>query len=183
MRPTNEPTSFRAGLTVEFEKSDFPNYAHADGFTTAIYTISGANGAKEIAGAYSNGVWVFSLSAANNDLAAGSYTLFGYVSDGTNKYEVYSGDVEVKGSLVTASQVDNRSHVKKVLDAIEAVIEKRATKIQESTSLPNGVAISLLSPQDLVKWYENYKYKYAQELDTNRVRNGGTRRKFFTTFI
>jgi hypothetical protein len=180
--PTSEPLQFRSGLTVKWEKGDFSGYPYADGFTNAVYTISGQNGSKTIAGTYSNGTWTFELTASDNDLAAGSYTLFGYVSDGTNKYEIYNGDLAVLQSLVTASRTDTRSHVKKVLDAIEAVIERRANKEQESTQLPNGVGISLLSHAELIKTYENYKYLYAQEQDTNRVRNGGSRRKILIQF-
>ena len=182
MTQTNEPTSFRAGLNVSWEKADFSDHLYADGFTTAIYTISGQNGSATITGTYSGGTWTFTLTAAQNTLAAGTYTLFGYISDGTNKYEIYSGTLQVQQSLVTAAQTDARSHVKKVLDAIEAVIERRATKEQESTQLPNGVAISLLGPNDLVKWHENYSYKYQQEKDTERVRNGGSRRKILVQF-
>jgi hypothetical protein len=174
MTPTIEPTSFRAGLTVVWEKADFSSYPYADGYTTAKYTISGSNGSATITGTYSNGTWTFTLAAGSNTLVAGTYTLYGYVQDsGGVTYEIYNGQLEVKASLITASQTDTRSHVKKVLDAIEAVIERRATKEQESTQLPNGVAISLLGPNDLIKWHENYAYKYEQEQDTNRVRNGG----------
>ena len=181
--PTTEPLQFRSGLTVTFQKSDFSNYPYADGYTTAKYTINGANGSAEITGTYSNGAWTFTLSATDNTLSAGTYTLFGYVQDGSgNKYEVYSGDLTVLKSLTTATQTDTRTHVKKVLDAIEAVMERRATKEQASTALPNGVAISLLSPEELVKFHENYSYKFQQEIDTNRVRNGGSRRKFLIQF-
>jgi cyclophilin family peptidyl-prolyl cis-trans isomerase len=181
---TIEPTQFRAGLTVSWEKSDFSNYQYADGFTTAKYTISGQNGSATITGYYSGGTWTFTLAAVDNTLTAGTYTLFGYVQDGSgNKYEIYAGDLQVLASLVTAAQTDTRSHVKKVLDAIEAVMERRATKEQESTQLPNGVAISLMPMADLIKAHENYSYKYQQEIDTNRVRNGGSRRKVLSSFI
>lgn len=180
-----EPLSFRAGITIVWQKGDFSNFNRAEGYTTAKYTINGNNGLKEIEGSWdsSTSLWTFTLTAALNTLAAGTYTLFGYVqhTDGSIQ-PVYEGTVLVKASLTTATQVDTRSHVKIVLDAIEATMEKRATKVQESQQLPNGTAISMLSPSELIKWYEHYKYLYTQELDKQRISNGGSRRKILPTF-
>ncbi len=182
--PTTEPSTFRAGTTVKWQKSDFSSFPYADGYTTAVYTVNGKNGSKTIEGEWSasDQAWTFELAAADNNLSAGSYTLYGYVSNGTEIQPVAELTVEVKASLATATQSDTRTHVRKVLDALEATIEKRATREQQSTQLPNGVSIGLLPPAELVKQYEHYKYLYSQELDTERVRNKGRRRQILPSF-
>jgi len=183
--PQIEPISFRAGVSIVWQKGDFSNFNRNEGYTTAKYTLNGNNGLKEIVGAWDSttNLWTFTLAASDNTLAAGTYALFGYVqTSGGDIQPVYEGTVQIKASLTTASQVDTRSHIKIVLDAIEATIEKRATKVQESQQLPNGTAISMLSPGELIKTYEHYKYLYVQELDTQRVSNGGSRRKILPTF-
>lgn len=184
--PSIEPVAFRAGTTVAWTKSDFPNFNRTEGYTTAKYTINGRSGSKTIEGTWSSddNEWTFELAAGSNDLSAGTYTLYGFVQNSDSDVQpVYEGTLEVKASLATAAQVDTRTHVKIVLDAIEATMQRRATREQESTQLPNGVAISLLKPADLIKWYEHYKYLYSQELDTQRVRNGGSRPKILPTFL
>lgn len=183
--PQTEPTAFRAGTSVIWQKSDFPTFSREEGYTTAKYTLNGKNGSATITGSWDSSahLWTFSLAPTDNTLPAGTYTLYGFVQDESgNKQPVYEGTVEVKASLTTATQVDTRSHVKKVLDAIEATMEKRATREQESTQLPNGVSIGLLSPTELIKTYEHYKYLYAQELDGQRVSNGGRRRMILPSF-
>lgn len=181
-----EPASFRAGTTVIWQKSDVANYSREAGYTTAKYTVNGQNGSAEIEGEWdaTTARWTFTLTAVQSAaLPAGSYTLFGYVeNESGGKQAIHESTIEILQDLTTASQVDTRSHAKKVLDAAKAVLEKRATKIQENQQLPNGVTIGILPPEDLVKLINEYEYKVAQELETERVRNGGRRRMILPSF-
>lgn len=52
-------------------------------------------------------------------------------------YEVDNGTIDVLGDMQTATGGDYRSHAQKVLDAVEAVIEGRATLDQERYRINN----------------------------------------------
>src|SRR6185369_6878745 len=66
--------------------------------------------------------------AVTNDWDAGTYAIQGFVDNGTSRFQIYDGFIEALPSLSTIEDsVDLRSHVRKVLDNIEAVLEGRAT--------------------------------------------------------
>lgn len=74
----------------------------------------------------------------------------------------------VLGELDT--NTDLRSHAKKVLDAIEAVIEGRATIDQSSFSL-GGRSLSRMSIDELMTFRDRYHAEYLKEVKLARIRN------------
>lgn len=183
---TNEPKEFRAGVNIAWEKPDFSPYSYSEGYTTAYYTINGKTGKKTINGSWSAATnsWTFNLPASSNDLAEGTYVLAGFVKiDSDNIQQVHESTISIRQSLAAEIQTDTRTDTKQILDALIAVSKKRATKEQAAQTLPNGVAISLLPWADLIKAIEHYKYLYSQELDSERITNGGSRRKILPTFL
>lgn len=74
----------------------------------------------------------------------------------------------VLGELDT--NTDLRTHAKKVLDAIEAVIEGRATIDQSSFSL-GGRSLSRMSIDELMTFRDRYKTEYLKEVKLSRIRN------------
>jgi hypothetical protein len=66
---------------------------------------------------------------------------------------------------------DNRSHAKKVLDAIEAVLEGRATRQDQSYSIA-GRTLALTPIPDLMKLRAVYKDEYEGEVATANIRIG-----------
>ncbi len=70
---------------------------------------------------------------------------------------VESGNVIV---LADPATQDTRSHSEKVLEAIEALIEGRATKDVASYSIA-GRSLTRLSPDELVKWRAVYRREVA----------------------
>ena len=65
---------------------------------------------------------------------------------------------------------DLRTHAKKVLDAIEAVIEGRATIDQSSFSL-GGRSLSRMSIDELMTFRDRYHAEYLKEVKLARIRN------------
>lgn len=60
------------------------------------------------------------------------------VTNGTEVYEIETGQVAIKPDLaVVHGEYDGRTHVQRVLDSIEAVLEKRATIDQERYKINN----------------------------------------------
>ena len=75
-------------------------------------------------------------------------------------------DLEAAGS-----SYDGRTHVKKTLDAIEAVLENRATKeIEESTI--EGVMIKRIPHEQLLVFRQKYLTWYRQEQAAEKLKLG-----------
>lgn len=68
------------------------------------------------------------------------------------------------------SNVDVRTHAKKVLDAVQAVIENRATIDQSSFSIA-GRSLSRMSIDELFTVRDRYRAEYNEEVKKARIRN------------
>ena len=65
---------------------------------------------------------------------------------------------------------DLRSHAKKVLDALEAVIQGRASIDQSSMSIA-GRSLSRMSIDEIMTFRDRYKTEYLKEVKKSRLRN------------
>lgn len=77
---------------------------------------------------------------------------------------------------------DTRSHVKKVLDALKAMIENKASKDQIYYMI-EGRALSRIPPEDLLNWLGVYQKKYTDELNAEKRANGKKVDKILVEFI
>ena len=84
---------------------------------------------------------------------------------------VDSGTFKVVKNLA-ADTSDPRTHARKVLDALEALIEGKASKDQQSYSIA-GRSISRLSPGELLEWRDRYRVEVAAEARAEKIKNGG----------
>lgn len=83
-----------------------------------------------------------------------------------------SGQIEILPDLAQATtDSDFRSHVKKVLDAIESLLEGKATADAMSYSI-GGRSISKMGPTELLKWRDVYRVEYERELDAEGIAKG-----------
>lgn len=72
------------------------------------------------------------LAATTAAWAAGFYSWAAFVEKAAERYTVGRGSLEIRvSSVAMPAGFDDRGHVQKVLDAIQAVIQNRATKDQE----------------------------------------------------
>lgn len=83
--------------------------------------------------------YLISVDASVSSLwLSGSYWYSLRVSNGSDVYEVEDGTLEVIQDLSTVTGLfDGRTHAEKVLQAIEAVIEGRASKDQQRYKINN----------------------------------------------
>lgn len=164
------PKQIRAGDTLDWTDS-VSEYKASEGYTLKyvlaadnIITLTGvANGADHD----------FDVTAVDTaKWVPGVYSYQAYVEKGAIQHTIETGTVEILVNLrVQKEGFDGRSHVKKVLDALEATIEGRATKQHSSISIA-GRAIALLSPAELRKEYQNYKHLYRREQEGERIAAG-----------
>lgn len=86
-----------------------------------------------------------------------SYSLRATTGDGEEVVEIEVGGLTIKPDLAAmADGTDTRDHVRKVLDAIEAVIEKRATRDQERYTI-QGRELWRTSIPDLLLLRDRYR--------------------------
>jgi len=87
----------------------------------------------------------------------------------SQRIRVDYGRSELVDNLASTT-ADLRSHAKKVLDAIEAVIENRASMDQSSMSIA-GRSLSRMTIDELLQFRDRYKAEYLREVKKDRVRN------------
>jgi len=105
------------------------------------------------------------------------------IAEISTRYTIAEGWVTLLDNIAGRSALyDNRSHAKKVLDAIEAVIEGRASQDQMSYQIA-GRQLSRTPITDLMKLRSLYKDEYDGEVATARIQAGlASKRKILTRF-
>lgn len=182
--PDIEPASVTAGDLVTWTRSlqDFPA---SDGWVLT-YALTKTSVRITITGTASGSDHLVSVAKATTaNWSAGTYTAQGYVTKSatSERYQVFNGIIQVATNLAAQSSgYDGRSHAKKCLDAIEAVLESRASKtIQSWSGLEQS--FSLIPTSELMTMRDKYRVEYQNELAAERVAQGlGNRRNVFVRF-
>lgn len=129
------PEVLYAGDKLEFTESE-SDYLAPDGWTlkydiihptaTKITLVSVADGDSH----------KFTITSADSAAyTVGKYRFVRYADDGTTEQHLDRGNVEVKPDFVALANYDFRTHARKTLEALEAAIERRATKEQMSLGI------------------------------------------------
>jgi hypothetical protein len=110
-------------------------------------------------------------STTTADYAKGDYEYQEYITNGSSQRLVLNtGYVNVKPNL-DADSTDPRSHARIVVDALEAMLENRASIDQSSMSIA-GRSLSRMTPEEIRDWYEYYRFKVSQEIKKERIKKG-----------
>jgi hypothetical protein len=172
--PTNEPLSLRAGDTWAWTRSltDYPATAWTLKYRFKHPTAAGF----EITATASGTDHAVSVAAAvTTSYTAGDWTWTAWVEGGTSeKYTVDTGTVTILAdyrSGAASATYDGRTHARKVLAAIEAVIEGRASKDQEEYTIA-GRSLKRTPVADLIRFRTLYKAEVANEIAAERLANG-----------
>ena len=175
------PTSLQVGLTWEWGASfsDYPASTY-----TLVYTLINSDSKITItADADDDDYSVAVVPATTAAYTAGVYAYQATVTDGTDTYLVASGSIEITPSFSAATILDTRSHVKKVLDALEATIEGKATGDQQLIMV-GGRQIMSWSPTEMMKFRDHYRAEYTAEQMADAVAAGnGSNRKIKVRFV
>jgi len=176
------PPMLRAGDSWAWRDS-FPDFKANDGWTLA-YSLVNAAGKIDLPslGITADGAdFAIAVTATvTAGYAAGVYTQVARVSKSADVLTVGSGTLQVLANLLTAA--DTRSHARKVLEAIEAVIERRATMDQENytigtRSLARTPIGELIKLRDLYR-QEAYAEKAAEALAQGLAPSGRIQVRF-----
>lgn len=170
---TTEPNELQLGDFWAWKKTDL-----SDDYPTASYSLSyefnlvdGSTAANfTLTATESNDEYIIE---ANNTTSytAGEYNWISYItrSSDSARIKLSEGFTEIQQNYATTTS-SVRSHAKKVLDAIEAVIENRATMDQSSMSIA-GRSLSRLTIDELMTFRDRYKTEYLKEVKQARIKN------------
>ena len=173
--PTTEPGTIVAGDRIAWKRSDL----NSD-YPVALYSLKYSARLEnsglteiEITASESGTDYIVEVGqAVTATYAAGIYHWQAYIIRTTDseRITIDSGTFEVKTNRDAATD-DPRGHVKKVLDAIEATIEGRASKDQEKYAIA-GRELWRTPIPDLIMLRDKYRAEYVRETRAERIRNG-----------
>lgn len=172
------PDKIHAGLTCAFSVTTPAAYGPGASYSLSLTLQSQANKATITATVTGSGdTFDVTVTAANTaTLTPGFYTLFAVATSGSDKRLVAQHPVQVVANVLGDNPVDTRSHNRRVLDSIRAVIEGRAAKSDLEVSV-DGVSVKRMSMEDLGKAESRYAAKVAREEDIERQKAGQVSRK------
>ena len=173
---TKEPSTLVLGDYWAWRRddlaSDYPVGSYA--LTYEFHEDSGGGGNHKFTLTATEADDTYYIEAASSSTT--SYTIGDYIweayitkSSDSNRIMVDSGRTTITENLANTN-ADLRSHAKIVLDAIEAVIENRATMDQSSMSIA-GRSLSRMSIDELLTFKDRYKAEYLKEIKLARIKN------------
>lgn len=182
---SREPDVITAGDTVKF----FPGSVDLTAFPIATWTLTyrivgNADATASVDATNSGGNYLTTFTKAETSkLVAGDYELIGTITDGTERFTVYTGKIKVIGDFTAADgATDTRSHARKTLEAVKAVLEDRATRDQESYTI-NGRSLNRTPLADLVMLRNDYQALVNREEQAARLAKGlGHKGNIFVRF-
>ena len=110
-------------------------------------------------------------SATTASYTAGEYNWYAFItrSSDSQRLSVDEGRTKLEINFANTN-ADSRTHAKKVLDAIEATLEGRASQDQMSYSIA-GRSLSRMSIDDLLKFRDRYRAEHEKAIKKLRIKN------------
>lgn len=172
--PTNEPLELRAGMTWQWRRENLSYYPASSWTLTYWFKQLAAAGAKFSVQATADGDAhaVNVLAATTAGYTADDYSWVAVVTGGASEaYEVDRGTVKLLPKYGTDTALDDRSHARKMLDALEAMAESKASLDQLEYSIGTR-QLKRLTPEEVVSWTNYYRSRVFAEDANQRARNG-----------
>lgn len=156
------PSEIQAGDSLSFAVS-FADYSGDAGWE--LRCILRGPQAIDIESEWVGQQHLFKASAIESGgWPAGEYACKFVAVNGADRKTLPAVPVKILADLASAGNFDVRSHVKRMLDAIEATLEKRATKDQQSYEV-EGKRLDRIPINDLLSLQSKYTRLYRQELE------------------
>lgn len=174
--PAQEPDILVVGDRWVWRRPDLvTHYPTADyALTYEFHEDSGGGGSHKFtitATETSTDYLVEIASATTANYNAGEYNWYAFITRTSDSQRIRVDEGHTKLELNFAdTNADSRTHAKKVLDAIEATIEGRASQDQMSYSIA-GRSLSRMSIDDLLKFRDRYRAEYNKEIKKLRIKN------------
>lgn len=173
--PKYTPDAIMAGATAKWTLRTTALGQHRDPADswTLTYQLTSADSEITFSGS-DNGDGSHLITLAKATTAAyppGVYTHVAYVDDGTERFYIEQGSICIEPDPADMGPTDRRSWAVRVLAAVEATIEGKATSDQASLSIA-GRSISRYTPEELMVWRDRLKVEVGQEQAAERIAKG-----------
>jgi hypothetical protein len=147
---------------------------------SGVWYFENAYKTFNVAATATGNVFNASIAAATSAAyRAGRYRWQFVVTSGSTRKTAETGWVEVAPDPAAAGNLDRRTHARRVLDAIEATIEGRASNDQVSMSIA-GRSISRTPMTELITLRDKYRQFVADEESADDVAAGlGSKKRVF----
>jgi hypothetical protein len=174
--PTQEPDTIVIGDRLVWRRDDI-----ADTYPTSTFALtyefhkdSGGGGSHQFEITATEADSTYFIEVASSTTASytdGDYIWNAYItrSADSERIRIDTGRSTVVLNLANTN-ADLRSHAKKVLDNIEAVLENRASIDQSSFSIA-GRSLSRMSIDELLTFRDRYHAEYLEEIKKARIKN------------
>ena len=144
------------------------NYPSPPWDTSMILT--GAENVYEVGGLSEGAMHNFKIGPTTTlTYEPGDYKYRIVATDGTDVYTAWNGRTKVIADPTVPG--NDMSHVEKVLNALNATIEGKATTDVLNYSI-RGRSLGRMSPQELLDWRDKYLQFYKEELYEEDIANG-----------
>lgn len=180
--PYDEPTIFAAGDRVEW-KRNFASYPISEGWSLTYYLRANlAGGQIDITATTSGNDFLVDLAPTTTaNYTAGTYFWQAFVSKSGDRKPVDSGRIDILENPIDITQPkDGRTHARRVLDSINAVLEGRATHDQQRYVLQAvGRSVDKMPIKELLAFRDYYLTEVQAE---EAAAAGGKNRNVFVSF-
>lgn len=155
------PSTITAGDSLEWSV-DLPAYPTNDGWALS-YTLINATGSITISAVADGDRHLFLISADESAAyTPGRYDYAAFVSKDGMRHTIERGSTRILPDLAAMDHYDMRSHARRCLDNIEAVIEDKASSDVLQYSI-DGKSLSRYSHAELLALRNKYKAMVEQE--------------------
>lgn len=171
--PDNVPAELRDGDTWNWTRS-LPDYPATAGWTLKYRFKNAAGGFEVVAGSAGADYAITVAAATTAGYTAGKYTWQGWVENASlEKYTIDSGSITLLPDYRAAAAsvaLDDRSHARKMLDAIEAWLESKDPGVAEYEIA--GRRMKYIPSGELIKLRSQYKMEVAGEANALALARG-----------
>jgi DNA-binding ferritin-like protein (Dps family) len=172
--PTKEPSEITAGDLTQWRREDLSDYDNSLYTLTYSARLSGTGATEITVTATADGSdYIVSIgSTVTAAMATGHYYWQAYLTRDSDSERIVigSGTWKVLENLDTDTS-DPRSHARKMVDMLEAVLENRATNDVINYAI-GARQITKMLPDELTKWRAHYRSELATE-DAKIARDRG----------
>jgi len=171
---TKEPDEIIAGDTIKWEKS-LSDYLASAGWSLT-YVLLNAAGKITITSSADGSDHLISVDAVTSAAySAGLYDWTLTVSNGSERYTIGNGRIEVKPDPTQQTTFDGRSTARKILEGLQSAYESYVnTKQQGMVANYNiaGRSMAFRSSAEIVEQIEYWKSEVSKEDKASRIKNG-----------
>jgi hypothetical protein len=167
---TTEPTSLRAGDTWAWTRTlaDYPASAW-----TLTYYFRNATAKFDVVATASGDSYAVTVAKASSGKTPGWYDWTAFVESATERHQVNAGRVQILPNVAADVVNDGRTFARRMLDAIEAILEGRATSSDiDRVSVGMEDRSHVQKPELLLPLRDRYRVEVRREEMAQRAGSG-----------